>query len=151
MFEVRQVYLVAGKAEGVTPLNAFDNALLNAGIGDANLVKVSSIVPPGTKVTLAKPNLPSGAFVPCVYAECFSETKGEKIAAAVVVGLADDGFGVVMESNGKTAEEAITKAKFMVEEAFRVRGLRLAQTFQVAAEHQIEHCGSCVAACVYWR
>ena len=35
-----------GHAEGGTPLNAFDNALLAAGIGNINLVKVSSIIPP---------------------------------------------------------------------------------------------------------
>ena len=33
-------------AEGRTPLDAFDNALLAAGIGNVNLLKISSIVPP---------------------------------------------------------------------------------------------------------
>src|SRR5206468_7432297 len=37
----------AGNAEGSTPLNAFDNALLAAGIGNINLVRISSILPPG--------------------------------------------------------------------------------------------------------
>ena len=35
-----------GTAEGYTELNAFDGALLAAGIGDTNLLKISSIVPP---------------------------------------------------------------------------------------------------------
>ncbi len=38
--------LVAGSAEGTSELNAFDNALLNAGIGNLNLIKVTSILPP---------------------------------------------------------------------------------------------------------
>ena len=36
----------AGNAEGGTSLNAFDNALLAAGIGNINLVRISSILPP---------------------------------------------------------------------------------------------------------
>lgn len=39
--------LVAGSAEGPSRLNAFDNALLAAGIGNVNLLRVSSILPPG--------------------------------------------------------------------------------------------------------
>lgn len=62
LLEVRRLYLVAGKAEGSTPLNAFDNALLDAGIGDVNLIKVSSIVPPGVEVVMDKPTLPRGGI-----------------------------------------------------------------------------------------
>lgn len=145
------MYLVAGKAEGKTPLNAFDNALLAAGIGDVNLIKVSSIVPPGAEVRMERPNLPRGALVPCVYAERTSEVPGERIAVALAVGLADDGFGVVMESEGETEEEAAQKAIQMVEEAFRVRGLNLQQVLRIAVEHQVVACGGVVAACVYWR
>ncbi len=151
MLEVRRLYLVAGKAEGKTPLNAFDNALLAAGIGDVNLIKVSSIVPPGAEVRMERPNLPRGALVPCVYAERTSEVPGERIAVALAVGLADDGFGVVMESEGETEEEAAQKAIQMVEEAFRVRGLNLQQVLRIAVEHQVVACGGVVAACVYWR
>ena len=39
-------FLVSGASEGFTSLNAFDGALLSAGIGDTNIVKMSSIVPP---------------------------------------------------------------------------------------------------------
>lgn len=151
MLEVRRLYLVAGKAEGGTPLNAFDNALLAAGIGDVNLVKVSSIVPPGAEVVTETPNLPRGALVPCVYAERTSETPGERIAVALAVGLADDGFGVVMESEGTTADEAKERAQQMVVEAFQARQLPLRRTLAVAVEHQVVRCGAVVAACVYWR
>ncbi|MFA0776005.1 MAG: hypothetical protein THHGLFOP_001532 [Candidatus Fervidibacter sp.] len=151
LLEVRRLYLVAGKAEGATPLNAFDNALLTAGIGDVNLIKVSSIVPPGAEVLTETPNLPRGALVPCVYAERTSETPGERIAVALAVGLADDGFGIVMESEGATAEEARARAMEMVAEAFQVRRLPLRRTLSIAVEHQVVRCGAVVAACVYWR
>ena len=151
LMEVRKLYLVAGKAEGGTPLNAFDNALLDAGIGDVNLIKVSSIIPPGAEVVMEKPNLPKGALVPCVYAERTSDKPGEKIAVALAVGIAEDGFGVVMESEGETAEEATAKAVEMVKEAFSVRGLTLKRILQIASEHQVIRCGGVVAACIYWR
>lgn len=151
MLEVRKLYLVSGKAEGSTPLNAFDNALLDAGIGDVNLIKVSSIVPPDAEVLMEKPNLPRGALMPCVYAELTSQKRGERIAVALAIGLAEDGFGVVMESEGETAEEAVAKATKMVEEAFKVRRLHLKRILTISAEHQVKECGSVVAACVYWR
>lgn len=37
-----KIAIVSGKDEGPTRLNAFDNALTAAGIGDVNLIKVSS-------------------------------------------------------------------------------------------------------------
>ena len=36
-----KIAIVSGKDEGPTRLNAFDNALTAAGIGDVNLIKVS--------------------------------------------------------------------------------------------------------------
>ena len=52
-------FLVSGYAEGPTLLNAFDNALAVAGIGNTNLVKMSSILPPAAQeippVKLSKP------------------------------------------------------------------------------------------------
>ena len=38
-----KIAIVSGKDEGPTKLNAFDNALSDAGIGDVNLIKVSSM------------------------------------------------------------------------------------------------------------
>jgi len=41
-----QFFMVAGKGDSEYALNAFDLALLDAGIGNLNLIKVSSILPP---------------------------------------------------------------------------------------------------------
>ena len=103
--EVKRVVLVSGAAEGETELNAFDNALLAAGIGDLNLIKVTSILPPHVEVVDEVPELPRGAFVPIVYTSVCSDVSGERIAAAVGIGRASDGFGVVMEASGHSQEE----------------------------------------------
>ena len=39
--------LVVGHGEGDKKLTAFDAALLDAGIGNMNLLRVSSVLPPG--------------------------------------------------------------------------------------------------------
>ena len=142
--------LVSGAAEGGTELNAFDNALLSAGIGDVNLVKVSSILPPHVKLREGVPELPRGAFLPVVYAERASDVPGETIAVAVGAGRAPDGFGVVMEASGRTKAEVEAEVRAKIQEAFRVRGLELTEVRVVAAEHRVERCGCVVAACVFF-
>ena len=87
--QVTMAAATAGHAEGGTTLNAFDNALLAAGIGNINLVRVSSILPPEVPV-LDLPKIKPGAIVPTAYAAMTSETPGETIAAAVGYAVPDD-------------------------------------------------------------
>ena len=91
----------AGHAEGGTTLNAFDNALLAAGIGNINLIKVSSILPPEVPV-IDLPKIKPGALIPTAYAAMTSETPGETVAAAVGYAVPDDPAknGVIMEFHG---------------------------------------------------
>ncbi len=114
----------AGHAEGGTTLNAFDNALLAAGIGNINLIKVSSILPPEVPV-IDLPKIKPGALIPTAYAAMTSETPGETVAAAVGYAVPDDPAknGVIMEFHGvATKAEAERQIHAMLEEAFRVRG-----------------------------
>ena len=138
----------AGHAEGGTPLNAFDIALLAAGIGNINLVKVSSILPPEVPV-IDLPKIKPGALIPTAYAAITSEAPGETIAAAVGYAVPDDPAknGVIMEFHGHTdrqqAEEAI---RAMLDEAFRVRGESIRELKVFAVEHTVEHVGCALAA-----
>ena len=99
--KVTMAAATAGHAEGGTTLNAFDNALLAAGIGNINLIKVSSILPPEVPV-IDLPKIKPGAIVPTAYAAMTSETPGEIVAAAVGYALPDDPAknGVIMEFHG---------------------------------------------------
>src|SRR5205814_7657994 len=113
-----------GHAEGGTTLNAFDNALLAAGIGNINLVKISSILPPDVPV-IELPKIKPGALVPTAYAAMTSDVPGETIAAAVGYAVPDDPAknGVIMEFHGHaTRAEAEEAIRGMLDEAFRVRG-----------------------------
>ncbi len=147
------LYLVAGSGEGETPLNAFDRALLEAGIGDVNLVKVSSIVPPGWEVVKDRPTFRPGSLVPVVYIERTSHEAGQKIAVALAVGQGEDGFGVIMECEGSSGSEAEAMAVEMVRRAFQYRKKELMKVLTISAEHIVHKCGAVVAACAYgeWR
>ena len=61
------IWPTSGHAEGITELNAFDNALLNAGIGNLNLIKLSSIVPANVEILNGRPDIEAGALVPTVF------------------------------------------------------------------------------------
>ena len=145
---ITMVASTAGSAEGVTPLNAFDNALLAAGIGNINLVKVSSILPPEADV-VDLPRIRPGAVIPTAYAAMTSEVPGEVIAAAVGWARPVDRAlnGVIMEFHDKaTREEAERMIEKMLDEAFRVRGWAMGERKVVATEHRVERTGCAFAA-----
>lgn len=142
--------LLAGSSEGMTTLNAFDGALLAAGLGNVNLLKVSSILPPGA-VFADRLSIPPGSLVPTAYGHVVSETPGEKLAAAVAVGLNGTDFGVIMEHAGVgESHEIEAQVRAMVEEAFRVRGLHLTSLKSASAGHVVQRTGCAFAAVALW-
>ena len=142
--------LAAGAAEGETPLTAFDNALLAAGIGNLNLVRVSSIVPIGAR-RVDHVDLPAGALAPTAYGAVTSDRPGELIAAAVAVGVADNGLGIIMEYSGRCSrEQAEAAVRSMVEEALRGRGLVARELHVRGVEHRVGRTGCAVAAVTLW-
>jgi arginine decarboxylase len=146
--KVTKVAATVGAAEGGTALNAFDNALLAAGIGDVNLIKVSSIVPPDVDVVVL-PRIKPGALVPTAYAAQTSETPGETIAAAVGYALPADRTraGVIMEFHDRTDRATAERAvRAMLAEACAVRGQEIRELQVVAVEHRVARVGCAVAA-----
>lgn len=147
----KMVCLASGAAEGESELTAFDNALRKAGIGDVNLIRVSSIVPPGAKMS-PLPDLPFGSLTPAAYARAVSDVPGQVISACIGVGWTARG-GVLMEASGvdETAEEIEARTRLMVEEGMRVRGMEPFELHFATAEHTVERIGSAIAAAVLWR
>lgn len=143
--------LVVGRSEGQTPLTAFDGALLDAGVANVNLVKVSSILPPHAR-PLDRLTLPPGALVPIAYGRLVAAEPGRRIAAAVAVGRgADDQFGMIMEHTAYgSADEVADTIRRMVEESFRMRGGRPREVLVRSVEHVVERCGCVFAGCVLW-
>ncbi|WP_041313580.1 pyruvoyl-dependent arginine decarboxylase [Heliomicrobium modesticaldum] len=146
----KKFFITAAAAEGKSKLTAFDNALLKAGIGNVNLVRVSSILPPECEYA-PDMKIPYGALVPTAYGSIVSDIPGETIAAAIAVGVSPDSFGVIMELTGKfTKEEAEARITRMVQEAFEVRGMELKEIKVQAVDHTVETIGCAFAAAPLW-
>lgn len=146
----RAASVVAGSGEGRTELTAFDRALLDAGIANLNFLRVTSILPRGTAFIRVPPFTP-GILTPAVYARIAGHTPGERIAAAVGVGVSRADYGVIMEfSHRGTAENAEAIVRGMVEEAMALRDLPVAEIRVAVKEHMVERIGCAVAAVVFW-
>lgn len=146
--KVTKVAAAVGHAEGSTALNAFDNALLAAGIGNVNLVKVTSIVPSDADI-VELPKIKPGTIVPTAYVSQVGRVEGEIISAAIGYGLPQDPTkpGVIMEYSDKAPRDVSERMiRRMIEEAFRIRGEPLREIRVFGAEHRVERIGCALAA-----
>lgn len=144
-----KVSITSGKSEGPTRLNAFDNALLDAGIGDVNLIPVSSILPKGTRI-VELPHISEGKMVNCVLSCVYSDQPGDVITAVLAVATSDE-FGCVVEHSGvnKKLEDVREEAKVMVKYMMQVRGLEIREILIEDESHKVKERGCAVAAVVY--
>jgi len=145
-------FLVSGASEGFTPLNAFDGALLCAGIGDTNLVKMSSIVPPRCQLIAPVP-LPPGSLVPTAYASITSDVPGEIISSAVAVALPKKPYfpGLIMEYSSRGPKAEIEEmVRRMAMEAMKLRLREIKDLISIAVEHRVRKVGATLAAVVLW-
>jgi len=143
--------IVAGVADGKTRLTAFDKALLAAGIGNLNLIKISSILPPRVSYEEYL-DIPPGSLVPTAYSSIISDNPGELISAAIGIGIAsEDNYGVIMEFSERVSKEkAEAIIRDMLYEAFENRRLSLNKTWIKAVEHRVERVGCAIAAVPLW-
>ncbi len=144
-----KIAITSGKAEGPSKLNAFDNALLDAGIGDVNLIKVSSIIPADSEF-VELPRLKAGDMINCVLAHSTSNKKGDIITAVIAVATSDD-FGCVVEHSDVNKDPKVVreKAVFMAEEMMKIRKMQINEIIIAEQSHVVENEGSVVAAIVY--
>lgn len=146
--------LVKGASEGRTRLNAFDNSLLNAGVGDTNLMRMSSILPPGAnQKNIDDLDLPKGGLIPLAYATIDSTTPGRYISSAIAVGIPEDETepGVIMEFEDHSKLDNVENiVRQMVVDAFEYRNRELREIKSIGIEHRVETCGATFAAAVLW-
>ncbi len=143
-------FLVAGKGDSEYRLNAFDMALLDAGVGNTNLVKLSSILPPRCReISPVKFNL--GELISIAYASMISTIKGEIIAAAVAVAIPEDENlnGLIMEHSGPgTAEEIESIVRKKAELGMKYRNYKIKEIKSISIEHTTEDIGAVFAGAV---
>lgn len=145
-------FVTSGKAiSKVSELNAFDEALIKAKVGEQNLVSVSSILPEGIK-KISAVELPRGAVTHCILAQQ-GGSEGEMISAGISYGFRDDGKGgYVAEGHIHGTRKALKEIlKWKVEAMAELRGVRFNKVFYRIEELTIpmDHYGVCLAALVY--
>src|SRR3989338_7663191 len=108
-----KIFVVTGTGTGKTSLSAFDSALKNAGVYNYNLITLSSIIPPKSKiVTIDKYRTDVKQYGDRLYvvkAEMRSQQVGKFISAGIGWYQYDDGRGVLVE------HEEIGETKVAVE------------------------------------
>lgn len=117
------IHVVWGAADGETPLSAFDRALARADIHNYNLVRLSSVIPPGETVVESGELTEArsvGDLVGVVLAERRSTTPGETIAAGVGWAKAAEG-GVFYEASGTSGASVEREIRDGLEDAKRIR------------------------------
>jgi arginine decarboxylase len=96
-----KINVVTSSGQGSTLLSAFDNALQSAGVCNYNLIRLSSIIPPGSivkKVSRHKtPSLEYGNRLYVVMAEIRSNEVGKFIAAGIGWYQFEDQKGLFVE------------------------------------------------------
>jgi len=146
-------FLVSGASEGYTPLNAFDGALLNAGVGNTSLIKITSIIPPHCK-EIQPITFPQGAIVPTAYASISSDIPGEIISAVVAIALPkdDEQSGLIMEYSARGRRKEIELiAKNMAYEGMKIRHQETKEIKSISAEYKVKKIGAAFAAVILWE
>jgi arginine decarboxylase len=145
-------FFIQGASEGYMPLNAFDGALLASGIGNTNLIKMSSIIPPEA-LHIDLPVLPPGALVPVAYSSITSTVKGQTISAAVAAAFPTDPSqpGLIMEySAAGSPQETEQICRDMAGHGIEMRGLQVDRFESVSISHQVENVGAVFAGVALW-
>jgi len=147
----KRFFLTSGSGEASNALNAFDAALLRAGIGDTNLVKMSSILPPRAE-EIAPCTIAKGTLVPVAFAELTCDRPGTRISAAVAVGIPEDPdlAGLIMEcSHEGTPSLCERRARTMVREGMeQIRGNKIREIKSISASLTVHRVGAVFAAVV---
>jgi len=135
----------------VSDLNAFDQALLSAGISEQNLISVSSVIPIGAKCT-EYTELPMGAITHCVLAQ-MRGTEEELISAGIVYAFRKDGNGgYVAEGHIHGSKECLRKdLEWKMKEMARIRKIELNEFTYTVEELRIpkDNYGCCIATLVF--
>ncbi|WP_345214534.1 pyruvoyl-dependent arginine decarboxylase [Georgenia halophila] len=101
----------AGSGAGRTQLSAFDAALRGAGVADFNLIRLSSVIPPGSEVReVAFTDQLVGRHgdrLYCVYAAAHAELPYHEGWAGIAWALRDDGSGagLFVEHDGPSRDQ----------------------------------------------
>jgi len=136
-----EVVCCSGTGSGDSRLVSFDAALVDAGVGNANLIEVSSIVPERAEIRTGVPasrlreRVVPGGFYPAVLSRAFSTAPDERVYAAVAACRLDAGYGVNVELSGTGADPAAIEARCLD----RLEGMAATRDAELVGEPSVEY------------
>jgi arginine decarboxylase len=128
MSEPLTIRVSTGTGTGRTTLSAFDAALAAAGVNDFNLIRLSSVVPPGSTILEVEAHEQlkgdHGDALYCVYAEAHASLPGHEAWAGVAWSRRIDGSGagLFVEHEGPSHEQVATDLTHSLEDLSVTRG-----------------------------
>jgi len=118
------IIITKGKGSGHTELSAFDNALYDAGIGNFNLIRLTSIIPPGSKVVVRKINwnqVDFGNKLYVVLAKATQVITGKEAWAGIGWVQSKDGQGMFIEHTAESQEDVVRLIKNSLNDIVKYR------------------------------
>lgn len=119
-----EIIITQGHGAGHTPASAFDAALLDAGIGNFNLVHIGSAIPPSSVVTATKYKAPRGQWGHRLYVVLASglvQAPQPQIWAGLGWMQAGDGRGLFVGHSGVSQESVVGEIQASLEDLARAR------------------------------
>ena len=100
----RSLLITSGAGEARTELAVFDAALLSAGVGNFNLIRLSSVIPAGSTIVEKRPELPASEWGWRLYV-VLAETRTSQVGAEAWAGIGwiqdpATGCGLFVEHEG---------------------------------------------------
>jgi pyruvoyl-dependent arginine decarboxylase len=114
----------SGSGSGRTLLSAFDHALQGAGVADFNLVTLSSVIPPASRIRSVEGVLPGGHgdLLFCVRAQAFAERAGDQAWAGLGWCTDETGGGLFVEHHGETEQSVVEQIELSLGDMNANRG-----------------------------
>jgi arginine decarboxylase len=111
--------------EGRTLLSAFDRALLGAGVGNYNLIPLSSVIPPHSTVTVVGDRVEGGHGdrLYCVQSVAYADHPGEVVSAGLGWSIHPEIGGLFVEHHGGSAESVEEQIRLSLEDMAEGRGV----------------------------
>lgn len=148
-----KIIVTSGKGTGKTLLSAFDAALWDAGIANQNLIKLTSIIPAGSRVITEKPknNKRYGQKLFCVIADKRISEIGREAWAGIGWVQAKDGKGLFVEHTGSKEEEVMRLIKQTILDMLRYRKEKFSKIHYVISGSRCELEPICALACAVYK
>ncbi len=110
---------------GRTLLSAFDHALLQAGVGNFNLIPLSSVIPPGSAVVRDGEPVHGGHGdrLYCVQAVAYADHPGEVVSAGLGWAIHPTIGGLFVEHHGGTPESVEEQIRLSLADLAEHRGV----------------------------